>query len=56
MPAAWCATCSGRANEHRDQRVIAADHVLEFVDGARLDGPYHWEQVLELGHALALGT
>ncbi|WP_440072258.1 relaxase/mobilization nuclease domain-containing protein [Streptosporangium sp. OZ121] len=42
----------GRANEHRDQRVIAADHVLEVVDGARLDAPQHWDQVLELGHAL----
>ncbi|MER5627345.1 hypothetical protein ABT061_40615 [Streptosporangium sp. NPDC002544] len=42
----------GRANEHRDQRVIAADEILDVADGTRLDAPHHWERVLELRHAL----
>ncbi|MGW0594359.1 hypothetical protein [Streptosporangium sp. NPDC002607] len=42
----------GRANEHRDQRVIAADEILDVADGTRLDALQHWERVLELGHRL----
>ncbi|MFC4062776.1 hypothetical protein ACFOWE_31180 [Planomonospora corallina] len=42
----------GRGNEHRDQRVIAADEQLEVADGTRLDTPAHRGRVAELGHAL----
>ncbi|MEV0424149.1 relaxase/mobilization nuclease domain-containing protein [Streptosporangium canum] len=42
----------GRSDEHRDQRVIAADEQLEIADGTRLDSPADWPRVLELGCAL----
>lgn len=38
----------GKANEHRDQRIIAADEALMLVDGLRLDGPQDGERVAEL--------
>lgn len=37
-----------RANEHVDQRIIAADAALDLDDGTRLDRPEHWPQVLDL--------
>ncbi|WP_344247332.1 relaxase/mobilization nuclease domain-containing protein [Actinocorallia libanotica] len=38
----------GKANEHRDQRIIAADDVLDLADGTRLDQPHHQERIRRL--------
>ncbi|MBG0831613.1 hypothetical protein HS041_28180 [Planomonospora sp. ID67723] len=44
----------GHSDEHRDQRLIAADARLDLADGTRLDpdSPADWERVLELGHLM----
>src|SRR3954451_15365242 len=39
----------GEANEHRDQRIIAADDALDLAAGTRLDQPQDWERVLQIG-------
>jgi hypothetical protein len=42
----------GDANEHRDQRIIAADDLLDIADCTRLDRPEDRPQVLALGRDL----
>lgn len=42
----------GDANEHRDQRIIAAAATLGIADGTRLDTPQDWPRVLEVARHL----
>jgi hypothetical protein len=42
----------GEANEHTDQRIIAADDTFDIADGTRGDRPEHWPKVLELGRQM----